>query len=732
MKKSSRSLTRGEIVFVAVILACLAAAAALLANVKPAHGTAPGMQVGTVTFKNHFAGRKLSNEVIWDDLPQNAPVYNLDSIRTGRNSTAIVHLDQRVDISLGEESLILLDLAPAGARLSVTGGSVVVRMSGPRSPGTENTAAPLPVVLSTSSGQVSLNSGTLSVADTNAGLNVSLTDGDAVFSNDSGSQAMTGSAVLGTSGRIVPAPGLRLLEPADGDALLTAHDNALVQFRWQELNPAPQGSLLTLTVASDRAFTQIETRTAVRGSQSSVDVPPGTHYWRVSSSAHPDAASTVSWFTVQAVTAPRLIAPRGRSFSVDAGKVRSVSFSWTPSSAAAAYRVEIAPRYGSAPALSPITTTLSSVTVDVLGEGDYSWKVTALAGAPAFESQSETGTFSVIANAPQVPDIRGAEGHAGSGSDGSARAMRVSTVAVRNGAVIATWDEVDGADHYVATISRDGKGADVADTVATRSSFLQLGKALDKGTYYVRVQAVTEASFSSPSSSLRLDIVDAAPPDLIEPRAGTRLDPTTRDVRFKWSDPNQGHLYRLQVAGDQGFTSPIADTVIDTTQSAVITLPDNMAGNLEWKVALLDEQKGTLVESAAAAVFLPKLLASLRIISPADGSEIDINEVDKILFQWEPVAEADVYQVVLYRTAAGLRSPAQSWRTVVPRVVLDRFEGLAIGSFAWQVRAVSGPLGAARGQSRPVDSYFRLIQSSPLPAPSVVIKGNTFSPPKGR
>ena len=427
-------------------------------------------------------------------------------------------------------------------------------MSEPKGAGAAGAAAATPVVLSTSSGRVSLKSGTLAVADTDAGLNVSLTDGDAVFSNDSGSQAMTGSAVLGSTGRIVPAPGLRLLAPADGEALLTAQDSASVQFRWQEVNPAPMDSSLTLTVAGDRAFTRIESRTAVRGGQSSVVVLPGTHYWRVSSSADPDATSTVCWFTVQAVAAPRLIAPLGKSFRVDAGKVRSVSFSWTPSDAAVAYRVEIAPRSSADSAQSSpppaVMTALSSVTVEALGEGDYSWRVTALAGAQSLESRSETGAFSVIADAPQVPAIQGAEGR------GSARAVRVSTVGARNGAVIATWDEVSGADHYVATISRDAEGADVADTVTTRSNALQLDKALDKGTYYVRVQAVSDSRLSSPSSSLQVDIIDAAPPDLIAPRTGTLLDPTTRDVRFRWSDPNQGHSYRLRVRGTRASPRP--------------------------------------------------------------------------------------------------------------------------------------------------------------------------------
>ena len=98
----------------------------------------------------------------------------------------------------------------------------------------------------------------------------------------------------------------------------------------------------------------------------------------------------------------------------------------------------------------------------------------------------------------------------------------------------------------------------------------------------------------------------------------------------------------------------------------------------------------------------------------------------------EPVTDVDQYQVVLYRSAAGLRSPVQSWTTSVPRVVLDRFEGLAVGPFSWEVRAVSGPENATRGQSRPVIAYFRIIQSSRLPAPHVVIRGNAFSPSKDR
>ena len=49
-------------------------------------------EVGTITFKREVAQRKYTSQVVWENIEQNAPVYNYDSIRTANLSEAVIHL----------------------------------------------------------------------------------------------------------------------------------------------------------------------------------------------------------------------------------------------------------------------------------------------------------------------------------------------------------------------------------------------------------------------------------------------------------------------------------------------------------------------------------------------------------------------------------------------------------------------------------------------------------------
>ena len=70
-----------------------------------------GAQVGTVTYKNRYAEQKNTGSNLWGALAQNAPVFNEDTIRTGSGSSATIHLDNKTEITLGEDSMVFIDLS---------------------------------------------------------------------------------------------------------------------------------------------------------------------------------------------------------------------------------------------------------------------------------------------------------------------------------------------------------------------------------------------------------------------------------------------------------------------------------------------------------------------------------------------------------------------------------------------------------------------------------------------
>ena len=170
MKSSKGS----DILIVSLIsLSFLASSLMLYRDVFLSGKSASGEQVGTVTYKNRYAEQKSTGTNLWGTLAQNAPVFNMDTIRTGSGSSATIHLDNKTEITLGEDSMVFIDLTDRKATLRHSGGSLVIDSSPDSSP----------VTLQTASGDVTLSGGKLQVSDSADGVRLAVTVGKVRIKN---------------------------------------------------------------------------------------------------------------------------------------------------------------------------------------------------------------------------------------------------------------------------------------------------------------------------------------------------------------------------------------------------------------------------------------------------------------------------------------------------------------------------------------------------------------------
>ena len=108
------------------ISACIITVCSVLlyADYSTRAGAGDAKQIGTITYKKKTAQRKYASQVVWEDLEQNTPVYNNDSIRTADLSEAIVHLGDGTSINIDENSLILLATTGTGINIDFSHGSI--------------------------------------------------------------------------------------------------------------------------------------------------------------------------------------------------------------------------------------------------------------------------------------------------------------------------------------------------------------------------------------------------------------------------------------------------------------------------------------------------------------------------------------------------------------------------------------------------------------------------------
>lgn len=83
--------------------------------------------VGNITFKYRTAQRKFSDHMIWQDVEQDFPIFNQDSVRTDELSEAIVTLKSGTKFELDPRSMIVIHLKEGDELLKLEEGSVKIQ-----------------------------------------------------------------------------------------------------------------------------------------------------------------------------------------------------------------------------------------------------------------------------------------------------------------------------------------------------------------------------------------------------------------------------------------------------------------------------------------------------------------------------------------------------------------------------------------------------------------------------
>jgi hypothetical protein len=713
---SPRSSLKADLLFVVPVATAFCIALSLLVTAETMRLSVQGRErIGYVTYKNRVAERKMSAQAMWASLSQNAPLYSGDTIHTSAGSSAVLHLDSRADVSLGEETLVRIDSTSRKTELRLDSGFIAVK----REPSARQLG------ISSGGDAVELRDGGLSARRSGEELALSVEGGTASLTTSSGTREVASGdslVVRGSAAMDVPA---KLLEPPIGGTLYQAQGEATV-FRWSAPAPPAGGRArqALLIVAEDSAFSRVEAELEAKADRTALILGAGTHYWKLVASTQEDgrrSESAVGWFNAVGQESPDPIEPRGRTFSY-AQSLPIVPFSWSSVPNASAYRLELVDR-GSGKTLLTKLVSGTSLAVDSLGKGEYRWKVGALLGPEGREFYGDSADFSVLSRPAAAPKLRirasstaavGATAVASSSSVGTA--PRISAEALKRGATIAAWDEVPEADYYEARISSDSEDRAVLARSRTDTNVMKEPLALAPGDYYLQVRSVAGETKSEYSAAMAFTVTAAEAPVALAPAEGFEADPTNRRLRFRWEADEGSGPVRLQLSDESGFSRPWEDTEASAS-SLDYGIPADRSGRIYWRVSV--KVGGEVVSSAPRSFRMPVLLAVPRIVAPAEGEVLDVNATRQIRLAWEASPGANVYSVKAFMLYGGRSSLVQSWETSDNHVSIGQFAPYSVGNLAWTVVARETDGGATLARSPEEKAFFALSQSRPLPAPIV-------------
>jgi hypothetical protein len=118
------------------------------------------------------------------------------------------------------------------------------------------------------------------------------------------------------------------------------------------------------------------------------------------------------------------------------------------------------------------------------------------------------------------------------------------------------------------------------------------------------------------------------------------------------------------------------------------TVDDLEPGSYYWRIRSMDDDGREAPVSATRSFTITTIpdLGRPDILSPADGTDVDMQYSDELVFSWEPVPMAEYY-LIKFRDLKNDRTILEE-RFTGSRYVFSDLEELDVGDFIFEVQAV--------------------------------------------
>lgn len=352
------------------------------------------------------------------------------------------------------------------------------------------------------------------------------------------------------------------------------------------------------------------------------------YYWRVAGKnvdGWSSFSSTWDFTTIIGPPAsPTSIAPLDGSIN----QPTSLFLSWSAVTSATSYHIQVSldPQFLNTVLDTSLSAT-SRIISNLANSTTYYWRVQAT-NIGGNSSYSSARYFSTVISTPVV--------------------IAPSNNAVNQPiAVTLFWKAVPFAEAYHIQVAADSNflsyllfDTDVPHIFALDTQSVVVEGLTNSTKYFWRINAKNGSSVSSYSSRYQFTTITAASgtPQLSSPVNASVLQPTS--IMFSWNPAANAATYRLQVAGDAGFTNLVFnDSTINaaTTSKQVIGLANNK--QYFWRV----NSKNVAGTSEYSPTWSVKTIVAVpSILSPLNAA---INQPISGSLRWNSVAGAQSYHV---------------------------------------------------------------------------------------
>lgn len=574
--------------------------------------------IGSITFKQRTVQRKYASHVVWEDLEQNFPLRNKDSIRTATEADAEITLNDGTKINLSENSMILLNLDEEKTSIDFAYGSVSAKNEGGEGANS----------LSIKSGDssVSIGKGDVKLSkNENKDLNVTVEKGIAeIFSFGKEGQKIGADekALVGANAEKVEIKkvDLKLISPPDNARYFSPDQNYAVAF---EFSRDASVKAVNFEISGSSDFKKSIISKKISDKQISISLKEGVYYWRVASGKD---VSPSRRFSVLQNKAVRPIAPANGFKTSTASNTTYINFSWNKSDLASNYKLDISPVADYSSNVQSSVSSSNYISLPI-AKGKYYWRVGA--NLPSGE-----GNFAYIYSANRIFEITDPEkGKPPTLFNPANKSVTYSIISEKKG-VLFNWSKDNNLDSYEFQLSTNAKFDPILIKKTTNANFIELKEKLSSGQYFWRVNGKTKDGVVTDYSSISFfEEKDISSLRTFGPESGLSMsapEVESKGILFTWEKlPIVGN-YSLQIAEDSSFQKVKKNL---TAKGNRYLLKEIEAGNYFWKVSLLSDTGEAYLTSSTQNFSVRYLPEAPKILAPKPNVNIPF-ATSQIKFQW--------------------------------------------------------------------------------------------------
>ncbi len=578
--------------------------------------------IGRIIMKLKDAQRKMSSEVVFENVDLSFDIYNLDTLKTSEYSEAIVQLKDGTEIKLEENTMVVfsfaddslnIDFARGGLKVDSGNNKVKLRSD-------ENKFA-------IENGKLSLNKKTGKVVELN------IQEGKVDLTKDGATESLSKDSVVQVKEERVLKKELiaRPISPVS-EYIPSSGKDKLVEFNWN----APDKESKYILEIKNADTSKLVVNQEVSGEKFSTNIPIGNYRWKLTPKNKSEAIPPSSKFAIVSSKPVTIHKPLNKSKFTYVKKTPSIIFQWIKEDFFKKYTLEISKQSDFSKLEFSGETFNEETLVNSLPSGKYFFRVRAKPMLSNMEDKfSETREFEIQSvERPAPVQLVSPE-------------PQKEFYKNKNQGYQSTfvWKKGSEYESYIWEMSKTADFSNIVKKETTNDHYYYLKEEINSGTYYWRVKGIFKGE-EIVSEARSFYFAGNETIKLIGPINAEELEFGV--VEFNWVDTIPGASYTVELSKSQNFQKDVKKFSADRN---FLSIPSPGAGKYFWRVSLKDSDHKSNRQEIAQFSIRPEPIP--EIIFPRDRSEVDLSPVSSLMLEWQKINTGISYDMELYSITQG-------------------------------------------------------------------------------